>query len=196
MMNLYKPMIMLFCLLFMTSCSTEVTDYQHTRPKFDIKSYFDGELIAWGMVQDYSDLVTRRFCVELNARWQNNQGELDEIFYFDDGEISYRTWQLTKLKNDQYSGTAEDVVGSAKGKQSGHAFQWQYQLLVPIDGKIVQFDMDDWMYQIDQYRVFNRTKMNKFGVNVAEITLFFDKETSFKKCLPKRATEINPSMPG
>jgi hypothetical protein len=38
------------------------------------------------------------------------------------------------------------------------------------------------MYQIDEYRVFNRTKMKKFGVTVAEITLFFDKELPVKSC--------------
>jgi hypothetical protein len=196
-MNNYKSMGVFFlCLIFMSSCSTDVTDYKHTSPKFDIKNYFDGELIAWGMVQDYANKVTRRFCVELNATWQKDNGELAEKFYFDDGEISYRTWKLMKLKNGEYSGTAEDVVGKAKGKQLGFAFQWQYQLLVPIDGEIVKFDLDDWMYQVDEYRVFNRTKMNKFGFNAAEITLFFDKKTPFKKCLPKGETVINASVPG
>lgn len=97
--------------------------------------------------------------------------------------MSYRTWQLTKLSNDEYTGSAEDVVGIAKGKQSGFAFQWQYQLLVPIDDEPYQFDMDDWMYQIDEYRVFNRTTMNKFGIKAAEVTLFFDKKAPLKKCL-------------
>jgi len=172
---------MLFMLI--TSCSSELSDYQETNPKFDIKHYFTGDLLAWGMVQDYSKKVTRRFCVELTGRWNNNQGELAEVFYFDDGEVSYRNWQLTKQLNDEYTGSAEDVVGIAKGKQSGFAFQWQYQLLVPIDDEIYTFDMDDWMYQIDDNRVFNRTTMNKFGVKVAEITLFFDKSTLAKKCL-------------
>lgn len=176
------------CLLFVviTSCSSDISDYQETSPKFDIKTYFSGELIAWGMVQDYANQVTRRFCVELNGTWENNQGELAEIFYFDDGEISYRTWQLTQLSNDQYTGSAEDVVGIATGKQSGYAFQWQYQLLVPIDDELYQFNMDDWMYQIDEHRVFNRTTMNKFGVKAAEITLFFDKNTASKKCVSNK----------
>ena len=183
MFNLFKFTSLFFLFIFITSCSSELSNYKETNPKFDIKSYFSGELIAWGMVQDYSNQVTRRFCVELNGTWKNNQGELAEVFYFDDGEVSYRTWQLTKLSNDEYTGSAEDVVGIATGKQSGYAFQWQYQLLVPIGDDSYQFDMDDWMYQIDEERVFNRTTMNKFGIKAAEITLFFDKSTSSKKCL-------------
>jgi hypothetical protein len=104
------------------------------------------------------------------------------VFYFDDGEVSYRTWQLTKLSNNEYTGSAEDVVGIATGKQSGYAFQWQYQLIVPIDEEPYQFSMDDWMYQVNEHRVFNRTTMNKLGIKVADITLFFDKKTSSKKC--------------
>ncbi|MFT7009190.1 MAG: hypothetical protein ACJAXJ_003738 [Colwellia sp.] len=182
MLKIFKIISLSIFVTLVTSCSSEISDYQKTDPKFDIKNYFTGEFIAFGMVQDYSNQVTRRFCVELNGTWNNNQGQLAEVFYFDDGEVSYRTWQLTKQLNDEYTGSAEDVVGIAKGKQSGFAFHWQYELLVPIEGEAYSFDMDDWMYQIDENRVFNRTTMNKFGVKVAEITLFFDKNTPSKQC--------------
>lgn len=177
-----KRLTLLFLLLLVTSCSADISDYKNTSPRFDIKTYFTGEFVAWGMVQDYSSQVTLRFCVELNGTWQNNQGKLQEVFYFHDGEISYRTWLLTKLPNDEYTGTAEDVVGVAKGKQTGHAFRWQYQLSVPINESTYTFDMDDWMYQLDNDRVMNKTTMSKLGVDVAEITLFFDKSSGKKTC--------------
>ena len=65
---------------------------------------------------------------------------------------------------------------------SKFAFQWQYDLLVPIDGETIEFSLDDWMYQIDEYRVFNRTEMKKIGVTLAEISLFFDKQIPEKTC--------------
>ncbi len=177
-----KRLTLMFLLLLVTSCSADISDYKNTSPRFDIKTYFTGDFVAWGMVQDYTNQVTRRFCVELNGAWQNNQGKLQEVFYFHDGETSYRTWLLTKLPNDEYIGTAEDVVGVAKGKQTGHAFRWQYQLLVSIEGDTYSFDMDDWMYQLDNDRVINKTTMSKLGVDVAEITLFFDKSLTNKTC--------------
>lgn len=181
-MNFLKHISTLLLLLLITSCSADISDYKKTTPKFDIKHYFTGEFVAWGMVQDYSNQVTRRFCVELNSTWENDKGKLVEVFYFNDGEISYRTWQLTKLPNDQYTGTAEDVVGTAVGKQTGYAFRWQYKLTVPIDETSYTFDMDDWMFQLDEYRVMNKTTMSKLGVDVAEITLFFDKQSQKKSC--------------
>ena len=94
---------------------------------------------------------------------------------------SYRTWHLTKA-GDEYQGTAEDVTGTARGITQGFAFQWQYNLQLEIDGKAYEFFLDDWMYQVDQSRVFNRTSMKKFGIEVAELTLFFDKQQPVRGC--------------
>lgn len=169
-------------ILSLSSCTTQLQDYQKTSPELDIERYFSGKVIGWGMVQDYRNNVTRRFCVELDGQWQGGEGLLKEVFYFADGEITYRNWQLKKLPQGKYKGNAEDVVGDAFGQQVGFAFQWQYQLLVPIDDNVVQFTLDDWMYQMDEYRIFNRTNMKKLGVTLAEITLFFDKQLPVKTC--------------
>ncbi|WP_448211714.1 DUF3833 domain-containing protein [Colwellia sp. MEBiC06753] len=162
-------------------CGSQINDYQNTTPKFSLTEYFDGPVIAWGMIQDYSQQVTRRFCVELNGQWLQNEGTLAETFYFDDGEVSYRTWQLTRSSN-KYVGSAADVSGQASGETQGFAFRWQYHLTVPIDGTNYEFFLDDWMYQLDQYRVFNRTSMRKFGIELAQITLFFDKQQPLRSC--------------
>lgn len=182
-MSKYAQLLALFCLTFsLSSCTAKLEDYQSSSPKLDIKQYFTGKSIAWGMVQDYTDNVTRRFCVELDGQWQGNIGVLKEAFYFADGEVTFRDWQLTKLSQGKYKGQAGDVIGQASGQQIGFAFQWQYDLLVPIDGEEIQLSLDDWMYQVDEYRVFNKTKMKKFGITVAEITLFFDKQAPVKSC--------------
>ncbi|MDO6508250.1 DUF3833 domain-containing protein [Colwellia sp. 4_MG-2023] len=167
---------------FLASCSTALQDYKETEVPFDIKQYFNGNVIAWGTVQDYSQQVTRRFCVEIIGTWEGNKGTLAEKFYFNDGEVSFRNWQLTKQNDGSYRGTAEDVAGIAIGKHQGFAFQFQYDLLLKLDDETYQVSMDDWMYQLDENRVMNKTSMSKFGIDVAEITLFFDKEFPQKTC--------------
>lgn len=166
----------------LSSCSTKIKNYENSTPTIDIKTYFNGPVVAWGMVQDYTNQVTRRFCVEIQGSWQDDSGLLAEKFYFNDGEVSYRNWQLIRHSQNNYSGSAEDVIGVAKGVQAGFALQWQYQLSVKINETDYVFTLDDWMYRIDDYRVFNKTQMKKFGVPVAEITLFFDKELPIRKC--------------
>lgn len=179
-------LITLIVLVSLTSCTSKIDDYTEQQPTFELDRYFNGKLIAWGMIQDYSKKVNRRFCVALEGQWQQDgddrRGKLDEWFYFDDGEVSQRTWQLTKSPNGTYTGSASDVVGEASGRTEGFAFQWQYTLKVPIDGEVYEFAMDDWMYQIDKHRVVNRTYMSKFGIDVAEVTLFFDKQQPLRSC--------------
>ena len=120
--------LMAITTLLISSCSMSLKDYKETNMPFDIKEYFDGNIIAWGIVQDYSKEVTRRFCVEIIATWEGNKGVLAETFYFNDGEISFRNWQLVKQKDGRYQGTAEDVPDIAMGEHKGFAFQFQYQL--------------------------------------------------------------------
>lgn len=180
-----KAKIFLFIIItcsLISSCSTALSDYQEVDTPFDIKRYFDGRVIAWGMVQDYSNKVSRRFCVEIEGTWQGNEGVLAETFYFNDGEISYRNWQLSKKMDGSYEGQAEDVIGTAIGKHQGFAFQFQYQLSLVVEDESYQVSMDDWMYQLDEFRVMNKTSMSKLGVKVAEVTLFFDKQTQLQEC--------------
>lgn len=184
-MKYWQVGVVLVVAYLSVSCTTAINDYESEPGSFSLESYFDGPVVAWGMIQDYSKKVNRRFCVELDGQWQQSldengtsiiKGRLNEWFYFDDGEVSQRIWNLTKTSRNTYQGSANDVVGDASGRIAGFAFQWQYNLQVNIDGTEYSFFLDDWMYQLDEYRVFNRTSMRKFGFEVAEITLFFDKE--------------------
>lgn len=173
-------------LILLTSCSSSLQDYQNTTPTFNIQGYFNGSLTAWGMVQDYAGKQVRRFCVEIDASWNDNQGTLEEQFYYHDGEQQQRTWTITLAPNGEVTGTADDVIGVAKGKSTGNAFNWHYQLKVPIDNSTYEFSMDDWMFQLDENRLFNRTYMKKFGITVAEISIFFDKSSTNQGCSLKQ----------
>jgi hypothetical protein len=168
--------------VLLSSCSASLSDYEVKDTNFDLKTYFNGDVIAWGTIQNRSDKVTRRFCVELQGTWQGDQGLLAEKFFFDDGEISYRNWNLTKNEDGSYKGLAEDVIGHAVGKHQGFAFQLQYTLALKVDDSVYEVSMDDWMYQLDEYRVMNKTSISKFGLNVANVTLFFDKQLPVKTC--------------
>ena len=180
--NINKMLVTSFASIMLMSCSANINEYESQKRNFDIKQYFDGDIVAWGMVQDRTDKVTRRFCVEIEGTWEGNKGVLAEKFYFKDGEISYRNWTLIKADDGSYTGTAGDVIGTGNAKHSGFAFQLQYNLLLDIDDSQFNVSMNDWMYQLDEYRVINKTAMSKFGINVANITLFFDKQLPVKSC--------------
>jgi len=162
--------------LTLAGCATvDVSDYRAERPPLDLAAYFDGTVDGWGIVQDRSGKVVRRFTVRIEGKWQGNRGTLDEHFEFSDGEKQNRVWTLVK-DGDRYTGTAGDVVGTATGLQQGNAFNMRYVLRVPWSGRTIDVDMDDWMWRIDESTVLNRTEMRKFGFRVGEVTLSFRRQ--------------------
>jgi len=149
----------------------EPGEYAAQRPLLELERFFDGTLDGYGMVQDRSGKVLRRFKVVIRANWEAGVGTLDEEFVWSDGERQRRVWTLRALGEGRYSGTADDVVGEAEGRAAGNALHWRYVLAVPVDGKVWNLDLDDWMFLIDDRVLLNRAVMRKFGFRVGEITL-------------------------
>lgn len=176
MRSIKKLIILSMLSISLLSCtSPTVNDYKNTTPELTLESFFNGKLTAYGIVLDRKGKLTRRFSVKLEAEWNDNKGTINEWFTFDDGEKSTRTWQLTKENTNQYTGTANDVVGVAKGTINGSALYWQYDLLIKVDGTEYQVTLDDWMYLLDKKRLFNKTDIVKFGFKVGEVILFIEK---------------------
>ena len=104
--------------------------------------------------------------------FRSEKGVLEEHFDWSDGKTEFRRWEIEK-DGDHYRGTAGDVVGTAAGEAAGNALQWRYTLALPVEGRTWHVQMDDWMYLIDGQTLANRTVMRKFGLRVAEISIFF-----------------------
>jgi hypothetical protein len=158
------------------SCSTTLKHYDQTDPEFKLEEFFNGNLKAYGIVQNRRGDVIRRFHVDMLGEWDSQSGTLYETFYYDDGEQQQRTWQLQKVSANQYTGSAADVTRQASGQTSGFAFNWHYTLSIPIDDDNWNIDFDDWMYLLDDRRLINRATMKKWGFRVGEVTLWIEKQ--------------------
>jgi len=163
--------------LFISCGSINVEEYSNAEPKLDMKTYFDGDLKAYGILQDRSGKVTRKFTADIAASWEGNIGILDETFYFDDGENSKRLWKL-KLDGSTITGTAGDVVGEASGELAGNTLFWSYVLSVPYKGKAIDVKIDDWLYLVTEDKLINKSVLKKFGFRVGELTLIIEKVSS------------------
>ncbi|MCX7814960.1 MAG: DUF3833 domain-containing protein [Tepidimonas ignava] len=152
-----------------------VETYADERPALDLKTYFNGRLLAHGMFQDRSGRVVRRFVVDMTGTWNGNQGVLDERFTYSDGKTERRVWHLVDDGDGRYRGTADDVVGQASGQARGPAFHWRYTLRLPVDSTVYEVQFDDWMYLIDERVMLNRATMRKWGIRLGEVTLTFTK---------------------
>lgn len=168
-----KALLLAACLLLGSCGNVDVTDYAAEQPRFDLAAYFSKPVQAWGMFQDRSGKVVKRFHVRVDSRREGARLMLDEQFVYSDGTRQQRTWTLVPEGPDRWRGTAGDVIGEAEGQVSGNALHWRYRLDLPVDGRHWEMDMDDWMYLMDEDTLINRTSMRKLGVEVGQITLFF-----------------------
>lgn len=149
------------------------SDYAQETPKLDLRTYFNGPLTAHGVFIDRSGRVVKRFTVKMVGTWQGDTGVLEEDFFYSDGSTERRVWTLKDLGNGQWSGTAGDVAGEARGEVAGNAFNWQYTLKLPVDGRVYEVQFDDWMYLMDEKIMLNRAVMSKFGITLGQVMLTF-----------------------
>ena len=159
--------------------SPQVRDYAAEQPVLDLRQYFSGTVDAYGVFTDRSGKVVKRFTVVMTCSWQGSPGQetgvLDEAFSYSDGSKDRRVWTLKRSADGRYTGTAADVVGAASGEEKGNAFRWGYTLKLPVDGKIIEVQFDDWMYLMNDRVMLNKAAMSKFGIRLGEVTLTFVK---------------------
>ena len=150
-------------------------DFKDTEPEIKIEKYFEGQVKAWGILQDRKGRVTRQFEANMIGKFENNILTLEEDFFWKDGETQRRVWKIKKIDEHNYIGTAPDVVGEAKGVSYGSAFKFEYNLMIPFKGKNIKIRFDDWIFKQDEKVAINRATLTKFGFKVGELTVFFEK---------------------
>ena len=172
-----KRWLLLLCCVVLASCgSVSVDDYATEKPALDLTRFFDRPVQAWGIYQDRSGKVLKRFHVDITSRRDGDRLILDERFVYSDGSTQQRVWTLIPDGQNRWRGTADDVVGEATGELAGNALRWRYQLNLPVDGTTYVVTFDDWMYLMDEDTLINRSSMLKLGVELGQVTLFFRRQ--------------------
>ena len=164
-----------FFKLFLNNDVMKPIDFKDTEPELQIEKYFEGGAYAYGILQDRKGKVIRQFRANMFGEYENNILILKENFYWNDGEIQNRIWKIQKVDDHNYIGTAEDVVGEAKGVSYGSAFKFEYYLIVPFKGKNIKIRFDDWIFKQSDKIAINRATLSKFGFKVGELTVVFQK---------------------
>jgi len=151
-------------------------DYKNTEPKIKIEEYFLGDVKAWGIFQERSGKVKRQFTAKMKGTFDGETLILNEDFSWNDGEKQQRRWEIKKVGENKYEGTAPDVVGIAKGVSYGSAFKFEYNLLIPYKDKKIKVRFDDWIFKQDDKVAINKATVSKFGFKVGELTVLFVKD--------------------
>ena len=117
--------------------------------------------------------TNRAFTAYLNGSWDGETLTLVEDFEYDDGQTDRKTWRLTKLPSGEYSGTREDVIGTARGYLDGEAFRLEYKIRLQNEdgepGMTVSFK-DILVRQRDD-SILNKASIGKWGFKVGSVNL-------------------------
>jgi len=165
-------------MLAASGCATRLDGPRYTdqTPAFDLFDFFDGTVEAWGIVQNRSGEVVQRFTVQIEGRRQNDRLTLDETFTYALGQgVKRRTWTIEREADGNFVGSAGDILATAAGEAYGNAFRWAYAMDLPVDGKSYRVRFEDWIFALDADRIVNRSYIRKFGLDVAEVTIFMQR---------------------
>ena len=155
-----------------------ITTLADRTPKLDLSTFFAGQTVALGIFEDRFGNLRRQFRVVLEGTVDGDVLTLDETFLYDDGEQDFRKWVIRRTGKGKegevlYEGSAEDITGVASGAVSGNALNWEYDVVLLIDGRDVEVHFDDWIYQQHEDVAINRAYVSKFGIEIGSVTIVF-----------------------
>ncbi|MEO0437658.1 MAG: DUF3833 domain-containing protein [Pseudomonadota bacterium] len=173
----YARYLLIAC-VFASGCATTLdgSRYRTQDPAFDLFGFFEGDVRAWGIVQNRSGEVVQRFIVDIRGTVTGDTLTLDESFTYGLGEgVTDRVWTINRASDGSYTGTAGDILESAVGTSFGNAFRWAYAMDLPVGEKTYRVKFEDWILALDDQRIINRSYIQKFGLDVAEVTIFMER---------------------
>lgn len=172
-----KTLILLPMLTLIAACGgVDVANYADRSPQFDLFQYFAGQTRGWGIVMDRSGVVTRSFVVDISGvKSDAHTIVLDEDFTWHDGEKTKRIWTITKTGPQRYSGSADDINGTARGHAAGNALNWTYDMEISVDDTVWNITFDDWLFLQPDGVLLNKAVMSKWGFRVGEVIISFSK---------------------
>lgn len=141
----------------------------------NLEEFFEGRTVAYGQFQDIFGTVRRRFEVEIEGTWDGETLTLVEDFVYEDDSTEQRVWTLVKTGEDTWRGTAPGVIGEAFGEERGDTFNWRYTIDLPVPDGTMRVTFDDWMWLLTEDRLLNRAYMRRFGVDIGEVIITFEK---------------------
>jgi hypothetical protein len=168
--------------VLITGCSPMNTDPSSQQgPTLKIEDFFDGKVYAWGIFEDRFGNLRRQFQVEIDGDWNGERLILDERFLYSDGERDTRVWIIVPKKEGEYEGSAGDIIGTAQGYSDGNRLNWRYRMELKVGDGSWKVSFDDWMYLQPGNVLVNRANVNKWGVQLGVVTLFFVRAEQLKK---------------
>ena len=167
--------------VFIFGCASKtITIYESEKPSFYLESFFNGKVEGWGIVLNRNNDVVKRFKVNVEGYFSKDKtsGKLVEKFFWSDGKKEQRVWNLKKTTDNEWRGTSDGVIGTARGVISGNALKWSYRYNLILEDSFLnklRVNFDDWMFLVENDVLINRAVFSKLGFNLGTVIITFKK---------------------
>lgn len=167
----------LVILTFCSCTSLKPSDFAHSAARFRPDEFFLGRVRSWGVIENRNGEPMARFSTEsIGTIDETGVLVVKQVFTHEDGKKQERVWHVRKLDDHRFEGTANDVVGTARGVAYGNGFRWTYTIALKPGNPFVNVHLKQWMYLSEKSdSVFTRAIVKKFGITLREVTETFEK---------------------
>ncbi|MGV3661141.1 MAG: DUF3833 family protein [Prosthecobacter sp.] len=163
--------------LTLASCSAlKPSDFAGQEPVFDPLLFFTGRTESTGVMENRRGVPVKRVKTKTRGQWQDNVLHLEQELVFDDDPPTHRSWKLRRIDEHHFEGTANDMVGTARGEAHGPMFHWSFILAAKPGNPLANVRMSQWMHlQPDGRTMVNHTTITKAGIVLRQVTEQFRK---------------------
>lgn len=156
-----------------------LSDFKTTAPSLNLEEFFSGKTIASGLFEDRFGKVRTQFKADINGHWDGRTLTLEEDFLYVNGDKEQRVWAIEKVAENIYHGSTDSVVGLARGKTAGNAFNWRYDFNLEVsEGKVWRVRFDDWMFLQPNGVLLNKARVTRWGVTIGTVFISFSRDAS------------------
>tara|TARA_A100001011_G_scaffold379080_1_gene444645 strand:- start:2106 stop:2582 length:477 start_codon:yes stop_codon:yes gene_type:complete len=144
-------------------------------PSLSFAHYFSGEIEALGhMIFFYPKKRIKNAKIKFYGTYSKNILTLKEDYQDNEDKI-LRKWVFEKVNNNYYLGKEKNVIGNVIVKSESNYLMMNYKF--KTNYKAIKFivSVQDYMYQIDEIYLINKTKIYKFGIVIAESIMLYKK---------------------
>ena len=162
----------LCALLLVVGCAAPLKPeaFASTEPAFDPVTFWTGRTASWGVVENGDGAPTSVVKTTTEATAEGADGLYMVQHVITGGKDTVRYWHMRRLGGGQFEATANDMVGTARGRASGRTFHWSWRLATRPGNALYNVRLEQWMYLADNGTLMNRTIITKLGVRLAEVS--------------------------
>jgi len=167
-----KILCIVWAILGLAGCSTlKPSDFAAQKPAFDPLAFFTGRTESTGVMENRRGVPVKRVRTKTEGTWKQGVLHLEQDLVFDDERPTHRSWKLRRIDAHHFKGTANDMVGSARGEAHGPMFHWSFILAAKPGNPLANVRMSQWMHlQPGGQTMLNHTTITKAGIVLRQVT--------------------------